>query len=156
MRKAIFFDRDGILNKSIVINAKPYSPRSLKEFKINLFLRKYINFFKKKNFMIIVITNQPDVGAGKVPKNLILYFLWAKAHLPEKSYFFFNEIKKGRRQIPISIANPILLFGIKYFFKSFISSFPCIITKFLNLDKATYTDFVINLRFYCFFITDYF
>ena len=74
MRKAIFFDRDGILNKSIVINAKPYSPRSLKEFKINLFLRKYINFFKKKNFMIIVITNQPDVGAGKVPKNLILYF----------------------------------------------------------------------------------
>ena len=24
--------------------------------------------------MIIVITNQPDVGAGKVPKNLILYF----------------------------------------------------------------------------------
>ena len=46
--------------------------------------------------------------------NLILYFLWAKAHLPEKSYFFFNEIKKGRRQIPISIANPILLFGIKF------------------------------------------
>lgn len=49
MRKAIFFDRDGILNKSIVINSKPYSPRSLKEFKINLFLKKYINFLKKKN-----------------------------------------------------------------------------------------------------------
>lgn len=46
--------------------------------------------------------------------NLILYFLWAKAQLPEKSYFFFNEIKKGRRQIPNSITNPILLFGIKF------------------------------------------
>ena len=48
MKKAIFFDRDGVLNKAIIINSKPYSPRNLKEFKINLFLKKYINFFKKK------------------------------------------------------------------------------------------------------------
>ena len=34
MKKAIFFDRDGILNKSIIIDSKPYSPRTLKEFKI--------------------------------------------------------------------------------------------------------------------------
>jgi histidinol phosphatase-like enzyme len=48
MKKAIFFDRDGILNKSIIIDSKPYSPRTLKEFKINYFLKKYwINNFEK-------------------------------------------------------------------------------------------------------------
>lgn len=48
MKKAIFFDRDGILNKTIIVNSKPYSPRTLNEFKINYFLKKYINLFKKK------------------------------------------------------------------------------------------------------------
>jgi D-glycero-D-manno-heptose 1,7-bisphosphate phosphatase len=87
MKKAIFFDRDGILNKSIIIDSKPYSPRTLKEFKINYFLKKYINFFKKKNFLIIVITNQPDVGSGLVSKNLVVSF-----NKKLKREFFFNSL----------------------------------------------------------------
>jgi D-glycero-D-manno-heptose 1,7-bisphosphate phosphatase len=87
MKKAIFFDRDGILNKSIIIDSKPYSPRTLKEFKINYFLKKYISFFKKKNFLIIVITNQPDVGSGLVSKNLVLNF-----NKKLKREFFLNDL----------------------------------------------------------------
>jgi len=87
MKKAIFFDRDGILNKSIIIDSKPYSPRNLKEFKINYFLKKYINFFKKKNFLIIVITNQPDVGSGLVSKNLVVSF-----NKKLKREFLFNSL----------------------------------------------------------------
>ncbi len=34
MKKACFLDRDGILNKSIVIRGKPFAPLSQKEFKI--------------------------------------------------------------------------------------------------------------------------
>ena len=76
MRKAIFFDRDGILNKAIIINSKPYSPRTFKDFRINFFLRKYINFFKKKNFLIIVVTNQPDVGSGLISKKFVLSYMF--------------------------------------------------------------------------------
>ena len=87
MKKAIFFDRDGILNKAIIINSKPYSPRTLKELKINYFLKKYINFFKKKNFLVIAITNQPDVGYGAVSKNLILSF-----NKKIKNYFLLDAL----------------------------------------------------------------
>ena len=87
MRKAIFFDRDGILNKAIIINSKPYSPRTFKDFRINFFLRKYINFFKKKNFLIIVVTNQPDVGSGLISKKFVL-----SLNKKLKRYIFFDAL----------------------------------------------------------------
>ena len=57
--KAIFFDRDGVLNKSIVIKGKPKAPTRLKDFKIYKNLEKYFIDLKKK-YLIYVITNQPD------------------------------------------------------------------------------------------------
>ena len=35
MAKAFFLDRDGILNKAIVKNGKPYAPTKENQFKIN-------------------------------------------------------------------------------------------------------------------------
>ena len=66
--KAFFFDRDGILNKAILKNNKPYSPRGFKELILNLNLVEFIKRLKKKDFKIIVITNQPDVKYGKLSK----------------------------------------------------------------------------------------
>ena len=66
--KAFFFDRDGILNKSILKKNKPYSPRNLRELRLNLELVEFIKKLKKKNFKIIVITNQPDIKSGKLNK----------------------------------------------------------------------------------------
>jgi len=57
--KAIFFDRDGVLNKSIVIKGKPKAPTRLKDFKIYKNLEKYFIDLKKE-YLIYVITNQPD------------------------------------------------------------------------------------------------
>ena len=57
--KAIFFDRDGVLNKSLIIKGKPKAPAKFKDFKIYKNLGKYfINL--KKEYLIYVITNQPD------------------------------------------------------------------------------------------------
>ena len=64
--KAFFFDRDGILNKSIIKNSKPYSPRNLKELYLNFELVEFIKKLKKKKFKIIVVTNQPDIKYGKL------------------------------------------------------------------------------------------
>ena len=65
--KAIFFDRDGVLNRSIVIKGKPKAPTKLKNFKIYKNLEKYfINL--KKEYLIYVITNQPDFYKKKKKK----------------------------------------------------------------------------------------
>ena len=40
INRAIFLDRDGIINKSIIHNQISISPRNLKEFKINHTIKK--------------------------------------------------------------------------------------------------------------------
>ena len=59
-KKVIFFDRDGVLNKSIVKNFKPYAPTSLKNFKIYKNLDKHINLLIKKKYILYVVTNQTE------------------------------------------------------------------------------------------------
>jgi D-glycero-D-manno-heptose 1,7-bisphosphate phosphatase len=59
--KAIFFDRDGILNKALVVNRKPRSPRNIKELIINTSIKDFL-LAVKKNYYLICVTNQPEVG----------------------------------------------------------------------------------------------
>jgi len=72
--KAIFLDRDGIINKIVKDNGIIRSPRSLKEFNINFHIKKYLNFFKKNSFLNIIITNQPEYKRGYLKKKVILKF----------------------------------------------------------------------------------
>lgn len=71
MRKAIFFDRDGVLNKAIIKNGKPYSPLEINQLKINEDAKSIIRFFKNRNFLCIVVTNQPEVGRKNVEKKTV-------------------------------------------------------------------------------------
>lgn len=64
MNKAVFLDRDGVLNKSIVKDGKPYPPASIKEFEILPGVVDGIASLKSAGFITIVVTNQPDVGRG--------------------------------------------------------------------------------------------
>ncbi len=64
MRKAIFFDRDGVINKVILKDGKPFSPRKFEEFKLLDGIREVLERFKAEGFLNIVITNQPDVARG--------------------------------------------------------------------------------------------
>ncbi len=83
--RAIFFDRDGILNKSIVLKGKPKAPTRFKDFKIYKNLKKYfINL--KKNYLIYVVTNQPDFS----DKNK--RYLIHKMHDKLKKEFPINDI----------------------------------------------------------------
>lgn len=66
MKKAIFLDRDGVLNKAIVINNRPYSPRDLNEVYILDNVKKSIEKLKANKFEIVVITNQPDIASKKI------------------------------------------------------------------------------------------
>jgi D-glycero-D-manno-heptose 1,7-bisphosphate phosphatase len=62
MRRAIFLDRDGVLNKVTVIGGLPYPPKDLGEVKVINGVRKAIKLFSEHDFVIVVVTNQPDVA----------------------------------------------------------------------------------------------
>ena len=63
-RKAIFLDRDGVLNKAIVRNRKPYPPSTIDELEILEGVYEGIQLLKHSGYKLIVITNQPDVARG--------------------------------------------------------------------------------------------
>ncbi len=85
--KAFFFDRDGILNKAIVKNNKPYSPRFPHQLKLNYELRSFIKKLKDKKFVIIVVTNQPDIKRGK-----LLKYTSKIINTIIKRYFLIDEV----------------------------------------------------------------
>ena len=64
-KKCIFLDRDGVLNRSIIKNNKAYAPKKISQF---FFLPKVKRAIKKlkKKFLLVIISNQPDVGKKKI------------------------------------------------------------------------------------------
>jgi D-glycero-D-manno-heptose 1,7-bisphosphate phosphatase len=68
--KALFFDRDGILNEAVVINNKPYPPSSKKLVIIPQSIRDLTEFFIN-DYLLIGITNQPDVARGTQNKLVV-------------------------------------------------------------------------------------
>ena len=86
-KKAVFFDRDGVLNLGILKNGKSFAPKQFKDFKLYPKIKKYCEKLKKKGFKIIVITNQPDVGKGKIKKKEIF-----KMHKKLKLEISYDDI----------------------------------------------------------------
>jgi D-glycero-D-manno-heptose 1,7-bisphosphate phosphatase len=66
--RAVFLDRDGVINRALVRDGKPYPPRSLTEFELLPGVPEACAQLKAAGFLIIVATNQPDVGRGTLPQ----------------------------------------------------------------------------------------
>jgi len=69
--KAIFLDRDGVLNKCIVKNRKCFAPKKIKDFKLYPYTKINLQTLKKMGFMLFVITNQPDIGNKFISKQTV-------------------------------------------------------------------------------------
>jgi D-glycero-D-manno-heptose 1,7-bisphosphate phosphatase len=66
LRRAVFLDRDGVINRSEVRNGKPYAPRRLQDFRLLPGAVRAIHDLKQAGLLVIVVTNQPDIGNGLV------------------------------------------------------------------------------------------
>jgi D-glycero-D-manno-heptose 1,7-bisphosphate phosphatase len=71
MRRAIFLDRDGVINKAIVRDCKPYPPATLAELEILPGVKDALVNLRMAGFLLIVITNQPDVARGITRKEVV-------------------------------------------------------------------------------------
>lgn len=82
MKKAVFLDRDGVINQTIFRRGKPRAPYTLEEFSFLPGVPEAIDFLKDEGFLIIVVTNQPDVARGWVSKDAVdLVNNFVKEHL---------------------------------------------------------------------------
>ena len=66
--KAVFLDRDGVINRAVVKNGRPYPPSSLDELEILPGVKAALESLHKAGYLLIVVTNQPDVARGKASK----------------------------------------------------------------------------------------
>lgn len=71
MQRAIFLDRDGVINKAIVRDGKPYPPATLEELVILPGVKNALENLKIAGYLLIVITNQPDVARGITKKETV-------------------------------------------------------------------------------------
>ena len=63
-RPAVFLDRDGVLNRPVVRDGLPFPPANLGEFQLYPDVAEGCQQLKSAGFLLIVVTNQPDVGRG--------------------------------------------------------------------------------------------
>ena len=64
MNRAVFLDRDGVINRVILRDSCPYPPPSVDELEFIPGVAEGIKVLREAGFRIIVVTNQPDVAVG--------------------------------------------------------------------------------------------
>jgi D-glycero-D-manno-heptose 1,7-bisphosphate phosphatase len=88
MNKAVFLDRDGVINKALIRDGKAYSPRHFSEFEFMENIADQIRKIKDAGYFVIVITNQPDISRGIMDMSELNKMTEAiKANLPVDEIF---------------------------------------------------------------------
>jgi D-glycero-D-manno-heptose 1,7-bisphosphate phosphatase len=63
-RKAVFFDRDGVLNQAVVVDGLPRPPKDSQAMIIPIGAKGLLLSLKELGFTLICVTNQPDIARG--------------------------------------------------------------------------------------------
>jgi D-glycero-D-manno-heptose 1,7-bisphosphate phosphatase len=65
IKKAIFLDSDGVLNKAIINeDGKPVAPTTLAELEIPAEVKPSLDKLKMAGYLLICVTNKPDIERG--------------------------------------------------------------------------------------------
>lgn len=70
-RRAVFLDRDGVINRALVRNGKPYPPASLAELDVLPGVGQALQDLHQAGYLLIVVTNQPDVARGTTSRETV-------------------------------------------------------------------------------------
>jgi len=63
-KRAVFLDRDGVLNRPVGRGGLPFPPATVDEFELYPGVATGAAQLKAAGFILIVVSNQPDVGRG--------------------------------------------------------------------------------------------
>ncbi|HMZ37445.1 MAG TPA: hypothetical protein PLD60_12455, partial [Leptospiraceae bacterium] len=70
-RRAVFLDRDGIINRSIVRDGLPYPPASASELEFTPGIENTLRTLKEAGWFLVIVTNQPDVARGTATRESV-------------------------------------------------------------------------------------
>ena len=98
-----FFDRDGVLIHAPIKNNKPISIQNIKKLKFCMGIKKLCKFYKK-NYLLIMVTNQPDfVRKKNTKKNITEINQYIKKMLDLDSiYVSYSDNDKNNDRKPNS------------------------------------------------------
>jgi D-glycero-D-manno-heptose 1,7-bisphosphate phosphatase len=63
-RRAVFLDRDGVLNAAVVREGVPHPPGDVDEVDVLPGVKEACNRLRTAGFELVVVTNQPDIARG--------------------------------------------------------------------------------------------
>ena len=63
-RSAVFLDRDGVLNHPVIRDGKPYPPATVEALRIISGVEAACESLRSAGFLLVMVTNQPDIGRG--------------------------------------------------------------------------------------------
>ena len=83
MNPAVFLDRDGVINRAVVRNGKPYPPVSVETTEVAPDVGPALARLKAAGYRLVVVTNQPDVARGVQTRAMVeAIHAWLGARLP--------------------------------------------------------------------------
>jgi D-glycero-D-manno-heptose 1,7-bisphosphate phosphatase len=71
LKPAVFLDRDGTLNRQVIREGKPYPPQTLDEFQLFPGVPEACGKLHAAGYVLVVATNQPDVGRGDQQQSVV-------------------------------------------------------------------------------------
>jgi D-glycero-D-manno-heptose 1,7-bisphosphate phosphatase len=69
LRRAVFLDRDGVIVIPEFRSGRSFAPRRLEDFRLYPEAAESLDRLKRRGFLLAIVTNQPDVGRGLVPRS---------------------------------------------------------------------------------------
>ena len=71
MSRAVFLDRDGVLNRVVLRDGRPSPPSSVDELEMLPGVAGALASLRRAGFRLIVVTNQPDVRTGRQRREIV-------------------------------------------------------------------------------------
>jgi D-glycero-D-manno-heptose 1,7-bisphosphate phosphatase len=71
LRRAVFLDRDGVLIRSDLVGGKPIAVQDIMRMEILPGVEEACTRLRNAGYLLVIVTNQPDVGRGKVARDVV-------------------------------------------------------------------------------------
>jgi transaldolase len=70
-RRAVFIDRDGVLNDSVVIDGLPHPPRDVSDLRISNGAVEACRQLRRAGLLLVGVSNQPDIARGTLSQHAL-------------------------------------------------------------------------------------
>lgn len=101
LNRAVFLDRDGVINAAVVRDGRPYPPATVGETRILGDVPQALALLKAADFRLAVITNQPDVAKGTQTRDEVEAInAFLRSQLPPRSFRGLLSRRGGFLRLP--------------------------------------------------------